>query len=113
MRAVVNEEEALAFVSTPTGASGVVRLGAGMEGADATATPLQETAAGSSSRAARGFGRLFGRAVAAIDRRPSRRLGSWAPASLGLASAAPEGARPDPVVIASSSDEEGSSVLRR
>nr|XP_040252106.1 vasodilator-stimulated phosphoprotein-like [Aegilops tauschii subsp. strangulata] len=113
MRAVVNKEEALAFVSAPTGASGVVRLGAGMEGADATATPQQETAAGSSSRAARRFGRLFGRAVAAIDRRPSRRPGSWAPTSLGLASAAPGTARPDHVVVDSSSDEEGSSVLRR
>ena len=113
MRAVVNEEEALAFVSAPTGASGVVRLGAGMEGADATATPQQETVAGSSSRAARRFGRLFGRVVATIDRHASRCPGSWALASLSLASTAPEGARPDPVVIASSSDEEDSSVLRR
>ena len=113
MRTVVNEEEALAFVSTPTGASGVVRLGAGMEGADAIATHQQETATDSSSRAARRFGRLFGRSVAAIDRRPSRHPDSWAPASLGLASAAPGTACPDHVVVDSSSDKEGSSVLRR
>ena len=113
MRAIVNEEEALAFVSAPTGASEVVRLGAGMEGVNANAPIQRETAAGSSSRVTRRFGRLFGRVVTAIDRRPSRRRGSWAPESLGLASVAPEGARPDPVVIASSSDEEDSSGLRR
>lgn len=39
MRSAVSAEEALAFISAPTGASGVVRLGAGMEGADATAPP--------------------------------------------------------------------------
>ena len=112
MCSVVNEEEALAFVSVPTGASGVVRLGVGMEGADATAPPPLVTTAGSSSRVERRFGRLFGRAVSAVDRRPGHRAGSWAPATLGLASAAPEGARHQPVV-ASSSDEECSTGLRR
>jgi hypothetical protein len=109
MHSTVNAEEALAFIFAPTSASGVVRLGAGMESADDSAMPQQETAVGSSSRVERRFGRLFGRAVAAIDRRP----GSWAPASLGLASAAPQRARHVPVIVASSSDEEGSSVLRR
>ena len=56
---------------------------------------------------------LFGRSIAAIDRRPSRHPASWAPASRGLASAAPETARPDHVVVDSSSDEEGSSRQRR
>lgn len=113
MRAIVKEEEALAFVSAPTGASGVVRLGAGMEDGAATATPQQETAAGSSTRTEQRFGHLFRRAIAALDRRPARRAGSWAPASLGLTSAAPGTARSDHVVVDSSSDEEGSSVLRR
>ena len=84
-----------------------------MEDADATATPQQETTAGSSSRAEQRFGRLFGRAVAALNRRTGRRAGSWAPASLGLASAAPPGVRLDPVVVASSSYKESSAGLRR
>ncbi|KAI5020248.1 hypothetical protein ZWY2020_045136 [Hordeum vulgare] len=97
MRSEVDAEEALAFISAPTGASGVVRLRAGME-----ASPQQEVATDPGSRAERRFGRLFGRAVAAIDRRPGCHTVSWAPASLGLGAA-----RQDPVVIASSSDEEG------
>ncbi|KAI5020357.1 hypothetical protein ZWY2020_045245 [Hordeum vulgare] len=112
MRTEVTAEEALGFVSAPTGASGVVRLGAGMEGVVANAPPLQEMNAGPSSRAERRFGRLFGRAVAALDRQPGRHAGSWAPASLGLGlglGAVPQ----DQVVVSSSSDEEGSSVLRR
>ena len=40
LRAMLNEEEALAFVSAPTGASGVVPLRAGMEGTNAN-VPLQ------------------------------------------------------------------------
>ncbi|KAI5018536.1 hypothetical protein ZWY2020_043424 [Hordeum vulgare] len=80
---------------------------------DEEAAPPLETTAGSSSRAERRFGRLFGRAVAAIDRRPGRRAGSWTPTSLGLASAAPEVARPDAVFIGSSSDDESSTGLRR
>ncbi|KAI5009166.1 hypothetical protein ZWY2020_010214 [Hordeum vulgare] len=67
------------------------------------ASPRQEMATDSGSRAERRFGRLFGRVVAAIDRCPSRRPGSWAPVSLVLASAAPLGV----VVVDSSSDEEG------
>ncbi|KAI5019215.1 hypothetical protein ZWY2020_044103 [Hordeum vulgare] len=90
MRSEVDVEEALAFISAPTGASGVVRLGAGME-----ASPQQEMATDPGSRAERRFGRLFGRTVAAIDRRPGRHAGSWAPTSLGLGAA-----RQDPVVVA-------------
>ncbi|KAI4971221.1 hypothetical protein ZWY2020_002135 [Hordeum vulgare] len=67
---------------------------------DEEAAPPLGTTAGSSSRAERRFGRLFERAVAAIDRRPGRHAGSWAPASLGRGAA-----RQDLVVIASSSDE--------
>ncbi|KAM3189270.1 hypothetical protein ACQJBY_067906 [Aegilops geniculata] len=110
MRSTVNAEEALAFISAPSGASGVVRLGVGMEGAAAAGTPQQETAAGSSSRAERRFGRLFGRAVAALDRRPGRRPGSWASADLGF-TASP--LRQASTVVVSSSDEEASSVSRR
>lgn len=79
----------------------------------ATASPQPEMAVGLSSRAERRFWRLFGRVVAAIDHRPGRRSGSWAPASLGFTNALPKGACHDPVVIASSLDEEGLSVLRR
>lgn len=68
LRAVVNEEEALAFVSAPTG---VVRLGAGMEGTNTNALLQGEMAAGSSSRAARRFGCLFGHAVAPSTATPS------------------------------------------
>ncbi|KAI4979827.1 hypothetical protein ZWY2020_016580 [Hordeum vulgare] len=103
MRSEVDAEEALAFISAPTGASGVVRLGAGME-----ASPQHEVAMDPGSHAERRFGHLFRRAVAAIDRRPGRHAGSWAPASLGLGAA-----RQDPVVGASSSDEEGPSWGRR
>ena len=111
MRSTVNAEEALAFISAPSGASGVVRLGVGMKGAAAAGgTPQQETATGSSSRAERRFGRLFGRAVAALDCRPGRRPGSWAPANLGF-TATP--LRQASTVIVSSSDEEASSVSRR
>uniref|UniRef100_A0A8R7Q299 Uncharacterized protein n=1 Tax=Triticum urartu TaxID=4572 RepID=A0A8R7Q299_TRIUA len=39
MRSTVNAEEALAFISAPSGASGVVHLGVGMEGAAAAGTP--------------------------------------------------------------------------
>ncbi|KAI5005195.1 hypothetical protein ZWY2020_032438 [Hordeum vulgare] len=113
MRVMVDEEAASGFVSAPTGATGVVRLGVGMDGADTSAPPPLETAAGSSSHAKRRFGRLFGRAVAAIDRRPGRRASSWAPVRLGLASSAPEVARPDAVFIGSSSDEESSAGLCR
>ena len=110
MRTEVTAEEALAFVSAPTGASGLVRLGVGMEGAVAGGTPRQETAAGSSSRVERRFARLFGRTVAALDRRPGRRPGSWAPANLGF-TATP--LRQASTVVVSSSDEEASSVSRR
>ncbi|KAI4986088.1 hypothetical protein ZWY2020_018718 [Hordeum vulgare] len=112
MRTDVTAEEALGFVSAPTGASGVVRLGAGMEGVVANAPPPQEMNAGPSSRAERRFGRLFGRVIASLDRQPGRRAGLWAPASLGLGlglGAVPQ----DPVIVSSSSDEEGSSVPRR
>ena len=84
-----------------------------MEGAGVNSPPPLEVSAGPSIRAERRFGRLFGRAVAALNRRTGRRAGSWAPASLGLASAAPGTARPDHVIGDSSSDEEGSSVLHR
>ena len=111
MRAVVNEEEALAFVSAPTGASGVVHIGVGMEGAAAAGgTPQQETAAGASSRVERCFGRLFRRAVTALDRRPGRRPGAWATANLGF-TATP--LRQASTVVVSSSDDEASSVSRR
>nr|XP_020165583.1 T-cell leukemia homeobox protein 3-like [Aegilops tauschii subsp. strangulata] len=113
MRAIVDEEAALGFVSAPTGSSGVIRLGVGMEGAGVNSPPPLEVSAGPSIRAERRFGRLFGRAVAALNRRTGHRAGSWAPASLRLANTAPEIARPDHVVVDSSSDEEGSSVLRR
>ncbi|KAM3354872.1 hypothetical protein ACQJBY_025553 [Aegilops geniculata] len=113
MRAIVDEEVALGFVSAPTSASGVIRLGVGMEGNDVNSPPPLEVSAGPSIRVERCFGRLFGRTVATLNRRPGRRACLWAPSSLGLASAAPETARPDHVVVDSSSDEEGSSVLRR
>ncbi|KAE8793668.1 hypothetical protein D1007_31702 [Hordeum vulgare] len=112
MRVMVDEEAALGFVSAPTGASGVVRLGVGMDGADTNASPPRETTAETSSRAERRFGRLFGRAVAALDRQPGRRAGSWAPASLGLGLGLGAAAHA-PVVVPSSSNEEGSSVRRR
>ncbi|XBI11174.1 hypothetical protein VPH35_138282 [Triticum aestivum] len=109
MRTVVDAEEALAFISAPTGASGVVRHGAGMEGIAATTPPQSEMDAGSSICAERRFGRLFERVIAAI----SRRDGLWDPSGLGLAPALPRGVRTDPVVVASSSNEEAPSVVRR
>ncbi|KAI4991213.1 hypothetical protein ZWY2020_039584 [Hordeum vulgare] len=115
MRAFADEEAALGFVSAPTGASGIIHLGIGMEGVDASAPPLQDMAAGSNGIAERRFGRLFGRAVVSLDRRPGHRPGSWAPASLGFAAAPPQaGCRvPADVVVVSSKEGAASSALGR
>ena len=91
MRAAVDVEDALAYVSAPTSASGVIRLGAGMEAADAKTTPQPEMSASSCGHAER----RFGRAVTAID----RRSGTWAPASLGLACASPQGPWPEDAAL--------------
>ncbi|KAE8819180.1 putative leucine aminopeptidase [Hordeum vulgare] len=49
---------------------------------------------------------LFGRSVAAVDRRPGRRRGTWNPASLGLTSGLPNGGG-IPDYTPSSDEEEG------
>ena len=51
MRATVDEEAALGFVSAPTGASGVIHLGVGMEGVGVNPPPPLEATAGPSIRA--------------------------------------------------------------
>ncbi|KAI4970445.1 hypothetical protein ZWY2020_001359 [Hordeum vulgare] len=107
MCAFADEEAALGFVSAPTGASGIIHLGIGMEDADASAPPLQDMVTGSNGIAERRFGRLFGRAVASLDRRPGRRPGSWAPASLGFAAAPPQASRCVPADLVVVSLEEG------
>ncbi|XP_073354747.1 uncharacterized protein [Aegilops tauschii subsp. strangulata] len=107
MRAIVDEEAALGFVSAPIGASGVIRLGVGMEeGAGVNSPPPLEATAGPSIRAEQCFGHLVRRAVAALDRSP----GSWAPANLGFATTP---LRQASTIAVSSSDEEGSSATRR
>ncbi|KAI4989196.1 hypothetical protein ZWY2020_036513 [Hordeum vulgare] len=115
MRAFADEKAALGFVSAPTGASSIIHLGIGMEGADASAPPLQDMVAGSNGIAKRRFGRLFGRAVASLDRRPGRRPGSWAPTSLGFAATPPQAGRrvPADVVVVSSEEGAASSALGR
>ncbi|KAI4981575.1 hypothetical protein ZWY2020_022067 [Hordeum vulgare] len=91
----------------------IIHLGIGMEG-DAR-PPSQDMVAGSNGIAERRFGRLFGRALASLDRRPGRRPGSWAPASLGFAAAPPQAGRhvPADVVVVSSEEGAASSALGR
>ncbi|KAI4996604.1 hypothetical protein ZWY2020_051524 [Hordeum vulgare] len=103
MRAFADEAAALGFVSAPTDASGVIHLGVGMEGIDASAPPLQDMVAGSNGIAERRFGRLFGRIVASLDRRPCRHPGPWAPASFGFVVVPPQAGRrvPADVVVVS------------
>lgn len=103
----VTVEEALAFVSAPTGASGVIRFGAGIGSSNGLAHPQMEMVAVSSSRTEQRFSHLFKRAIA-----PSTATAAAALATLGLGLGL-GAARQDPIVIVSSSDKEGSFAVHR